>query len=183
MNSVEGPNIHSETRFATAAGELAALLVENDAAQEAADRQTLCAARQAYLAEAANQAHELHEAADAIATGALVGAAFTVGGGACTIASAQLPPNETASRDWAALGKGFGDLAIPARALVGDSSSEDHKASAQEAATRSEADRWLATDAQTNLERADRWSDKILDLAGSIAADENAATTAIIGRI
>ena len=174
---------YSQTHFACATSELAALLVENDAIEECSDRRTLLAARQAYLADSAQQARELHQAAEAIAAGALVGAAFTVAGGAGTIVSAQLPANEAASKDWAALGKGFTDLAAPARAFVGDSSAESHKASAQEAATRAEADRWVASDQQTNMDRAERQADKILDLAGGVAADENAATNAIIGRI
>jgi hypothetical protein len=164
-------------------GQLATLLVENESVQATADRETIRAARQAYLAEAAQQVAELHEAANALASGALVSAGFAVAGGACTIVSAQLTKDSTAAKDWAAVGATSAQLVKPAQALLGDSSAESHRAAAKDAEKAGEADRWQSGDAQSDLDATNRRTDKVLELAHDLSQDQNAANNAIIGRI
>jgi hypothetical protein len=164
-------------------GELATLLVENESAQATADRETMRAARQAYLAEAAQQVAELHDAANALATGALVSAGFAVAGGACTVVSAQLTKDSTAAKDWAAVGSTSAQLVKPSQGLLGDSSAESHRAAAKEAEKAGEADHWQSSDAQSDLDATNRRTDKVLELARDISQDQNAANNAIIGRI
>ncbi|HEY2410238.1 MAG TPA: hypothetical protein VGI10_29740 [Polyangiaceae bacterium] len=185
----------SYDHITTAAGELAVLLIETESAQANSEQAARQSARQTYLTDAAQQATELHDAASAIATGALVGAAFTVAGGICTIESAHLqasptvpanpavPADQTASKTWAAVGTGLTNLAQPAKALVGDSTAENDRASAKEWETRGETARWTASDAQTELDALNRRSDKVLDLLQNINQDQNAAANAVIGRI
>jgi len=180
------------------AAELAELLVETETVQSDSDRTTRDAARREFLADAEKQVAELHEAATATATGALVGAAFTIAGAACSAASSvykfdadtadecHLAERAMYARDAGlaqSLGQGFSGLSAYASTLTGSRVSDDHKAEAKRAELHGEQARWQVDDATTEINRASQLGDKLLDILQSLNQDQTSANNAIIGRM
>jgi hypothetical protein len=163
-------------------GQLAVLLLESDQNQQDSERQARDAARAECLAAGAREVQAMHEAADAIESGALVSALFTSAGGALQIGAA-FSDSRVEAKTLDTSGGLLRDFAKPANAIIGESSAEHHKATAKEYEMAAEQARWAASDAQSNLDRSNRNSDKILDVVSSIQDQQHAATNALIGRI
>jgi hypothetical protein len=185
----------SITSFAT---ELATLLIENETTQSDADRTQRDAARATYLEDAQHQVDALHAAADALETGALVGAAFSIAGTACSIGGAvdKFDADTTApcDKDTIAsdleqasflqnLGKNFSDLAPFANSIAGGKAEKDDEANAKQFETLGEQAKWQVSDASTEIDKADKLGAKILDVVQSLNQAQDSATNAVIGRI
>ncbi|HYP77046.1 MAG TPA: hypothetical protein VER12_13855 [Polyangiaceae bacterium] len=191
------------------AGELAALLLQNEANQDESAHLQRNAARERFLEDAESQVNELNAAANATMTTAFVSAAFTVVGGACEIGgaisqfkadtnSAGLKPTdycpnsialrqvvaeqEKTAKMLGAVGKASGALAQPTN-VIGQSIAEHHQAAAKRSETAAAQSQWEATDANTAIDKASKQSDAILDTLQAIQRDQNASNNAIIGRI
>jgi hypothetical protein len=181
------------------ASELAVLLVENESNQSEAARIQRDAARQEFLDQSAKQVAALHDAADATTNGALVSAAFSVAGGACQIgaASAQYKVDNLKATDGScvdeasyqlkasvlgALASTSDKLAAPADALF-KGTAERYQAEAKRHETLGEQAKWQSSDASSSIDKADKQSDKVLDLLQGIQRDQNSSTNSIIGRI
>jgi hypothetical protein len=185
----------SVTSFAT---EIAELLIQNETVQSDSDSTQRDAARATYLADAQKQIDALHDAASSTETGALVGAAFSVASGSCAIGATALSfaaqtTNKcdtltivTEARNASYLqssSKAFSDLAGPAKALIGDVPADDDKADAKHYEMLAEQAKWQASDATTDIDKADKLGDKILDIVQSLNQAQDSATNAVIGRI
>ena len=182
------------------AGELAALLIENDANQAETSRMQRYAARKSYLDQSQQQVDALHAAASAMSAGALVSASLTVAGGACQIAAASLqfeadvgPAHGSSLTDVAAdrrtatilgdIGSASSKLADPLRTFIGDSTAAHHQADAKQHEMLAAQAQWEASDASSTIDKASKRSDALLDTLQGIQRDQNAANNAIIGRI
>jgi hypothetical protein len=190
------------TGFAT---ELAELMLQTESAQSDSARLQRDAARKEFLDDAQNQVKQLHDAASDITAGAFASAAFTLAGSACAIDSAfsqyeadkgsaalcaggpkttlQIASDTKAANIRGALGKGFDALGAPAKSLIGDAPAAEANADAKRFETLSEKAKWLAGDASTELDKAEKLEDKVLDLLQGINQDQNSANNALIGRI
>ncbi|HET7546050.1 MAG TPA: hypothetical protein VFK05_39545 [Polyangiaceae bacterium] len=184
----------------SAAGELAALLIERESAQADSAKQDREAARRAFLGEAQQQVDALNEAAAATLTGAALGASLTVAGGAFQIGAATFqydvdmgkahgaPATAIATNELEAsirgdVGDTFAKLAEPGKALVGDSTAARYQAEAKHHETLAEQAKWQADDASATLDKADKRGDKVLDLLQGIQQEDQSSAQAIIGRI
>jgi hypothetical protein len=182
------------------AGQLAVLMLENEANQAQTSRMQRDAARETHLQQAEQQIAALHDAADAMSAGACISASLTIAGGACQIGAASFQfeadvgasggasATEVASDKRAAtilgdLGGASLKLADPLKVVVGDSSAEHHRADAKQHELLAEQAEWRASDASSAIDKADRRAGKMLDLVQEIQRDQNSATNAIIGRI
>jgi hypothetical protein len=83
----------------------------------------------------------------------------------------------------AAAGKGFGELAAPAKAFAGDSVSADFQAEAKRHETLAEQAKWQASDASSAIDKAEKQTDKVIDFLQGMQRDDNSSASAIIGRI
>lgn len=77
------------------AAQLAVMLLENEQTETQSERETLRAARDAHLEAAAQEVAAMHAAADSVESGALVSAAFTIGGGVCEIGAGAATLDQT----------------------------------------------------------------------------------------
>ncbi|HEY4105304.1 MAG TPA: hypothetical protein VGM44_15510 [Polyangiaceae bacterium] len=178
------------------ASEIAALMVQNETTQEDSDRLTRDAARNAFLQNSQKQVDELHAAAAATETGALVGAAFSIAGAGCSIGAASysydaetVDAGTLASRDkfdasvLQAAGSGFSGLSGQAVKIAGGRAADDDAAEAKRCEALAAESKWQADDASTAIDKADKTGDKIMDIVQSLNQDQNQANNAIIGRI
>jgi hypothetical protein len=182
------------------AGELAALLIENDANQAETSRLQRDVARKSYLDQAQQQVDALHAAASAMNAGALVSASLTVASGACQIAAASFqfeanvgPSRGSSVADVAAngriatilgdIGSTSSKLADPLKTLIGDSTAAHYQADAKRHEMLAAQAQWQASDASAEIDKAERRADKMLDIVQEIQRDQNSATNALIGRI
>jgi len=178
------------------ASELAVLLLENETSQSQSARLERDAARQTYLDEAEQQVAALHAAADAISSGAYVSGALTVAGGLCTMTGAAYKYDaatdtrpDASAKDalMAACFTKAGDLASgvaqPLKLIIGDGPAEEHKADAKQHEVLASQAQWQASDANGEIDKAEKQSAKVLDLVEAIERDQNASTNALIGRI
>jgi hypothetical protein len=185
----------SVTSFATA---LAELLIQNETNQSDADRVQRDAARATYLQDAQHQVDALHAAAGAAEAGALMGAAFNIAGAGLSIGAADYTFDaETTNKcdvvtiasdtrdasTFQALSQGFSKLAPFADSLGGGRETDDDKANAKQYETLAEQAKWQASDAVTEIDKADKLGDKILDIVQSLNQAQDSATNAVIGRI
>lgn len=191
------------------AGELVALLLQNEANQDESAHLQRNAAREQFLQDAQTQVNELNAAADATMTAAFVSAAFSVAGGACNVVGAvsqfqadtnaagldpkDFRPETIALRQVVAqetktatilndVGKTAGELAQPSN-MIGESIAGHHQAAAKRSETAGAQDQWQASDASSAIDKASKQSDAILDILQGIQRDQNASNNAIIGRI
>jgi hypothetical protein len=179
------------------AAELATLLIENETNQEDSNRMARDAARNAFLADAQKQVDALHAAAAAGEQGALAGAAFSIAGAGCSIGAAGYNYDAGVSgpktsegmsdmysaNDLQAVGKGFSDLSGVANSACGGRQSADDTADAKHFETLAAEAKWQADDASTEIDKADKLGDKIMDIVQSLNQDQNTAANAVIGRI
>lgn len=190
----------SGANASTFAGELAVLLIETDSNRAESDRLQRDSARAAFLENAQHQVDSLHAAADATATGALISGAFSVASGAfsidaacaqydadkgralgipgCKVATAQLDANLDNAQ-----AKLIASLGEVGKGIFGDSAAQDRQADAKHFETLAAQSQWQASDASSDADKADKQSDKVLDLLQGIQRDQNASNNAIIGRI
>ena len=162
------------------ASELAVLLIENETNQSETSRMQRDAARQEVLNQAAEQVAALHDAADATMYGAVVGAAFSVAGGAFQIGAAT--SDSCKAKVLGAIANTSDRLAAPADAL-GKGTAERYQAEAKRHETFAEQAKWQSSDASTSIDKADKQGDKVLDLLQGIQRDQNSSNNSIIGRI
>ena len=187
----------SSTNVTSFATELAALLIQNETTQSDADRSKRDAARATFLQDSQNQVDALHAAADATEQGALVGAAFSVAAGACSIGAASYKfdaetdgcdkiaaasDSESAS-DLGTLGSTYSALGKLEETCVGQAQSAHDQASAKRFETLAAEAKWQADDATTEVNKTDTLGAKILDIVQSLNQDQSSATNAVIGRI
>ena len=187
----------SSTNVTSFATELAALLIQNETMQSDADRTTRDTARATFLQDSQNQVDALHAAADATEQGALVGAAFSVAAGACSIGAASYKfdaetdgcdkiaaasDSESAS-DLGTLGSTYSALGKLEETCVGQVQSEHDQASAKRFETLAAQAKWQADDAATEVNKTATLGGKILDIVQSLNQDQSSATNAVIGRI
>ena len=185
----------SVTSFAS---EIAELLIQNEAVQTDSDSTQRDAARAEYLADAQKQVDALHDAASDTEMGAFVGAAFSLAGAACSwgAASAKFDAETTKPCDTLTIAKdmrdagyfqgasaGFQALSAPATSLGGGRAADDDRADAKHYETLAEQAKWQASDATTDIDKADKLGDKILDIVQSLNQAQDSATNAVIGRI
>ncbi|HWZ92043.1 MAG TPA: hypothetical protein VNW92_24430 [Polyangiaceae bacterium] len=185
----------SVTSFAT---ELAELLINNETVQSDADRTTRDAARETFLKDAQAQVDALHAAASATENGAMWSAAFTIAGAGCSIAAADLKFDAATTKpcDTAAIAAdikdanildsmstGFSKLAPTADSMGGGRAADDDKVDAKHFETLAQQAQWQASDASTEIDKADKLGAKILDIVQSLNQAQDSATNAVIGRI
>ena len=197
----------------SAFAQLATLLVEVESNQTESNQTKRDAARAAYLEHAQDQVDALNSAADSVMVGAFSSAAFSVAGGALTIASAMPQCDADGNKAAAAeLGKApchsgeittyllvagqqqssasiltsagstLAALAKPADAFA-DGTAQRYRAEAKREETLGQQAQWQASDATTAIDKADRQTDKYLQLLQSVQDDQHASNNAIIGRI
>jgi hypothetical protein len=188
--------------FAT---ELAELLIQTESAQSDSAQLQRDAARKDFLDNAQHQVDALHEAADDVRSGALVSAAFTIGGAACSVAGAldqyeadkgssvlcawgpKTTPQIASDTKWANIfgsaAKGLDALGGAMKTFVGDAAASDATAQAKYFETQAEKAKWLASDAGTEIDKASQLGDKLLDTLQGINQEQNSANNALIGRI
>jgi hypothetical protein len=187
------------------ASELAELLIQTESAQSDSAQLQRDAARKDFLDNAQRQVDALHEAANDVRTGAFVSAAFTIGGAACSVASAfeqydadmgssklcglgpkttpEIASDTKAANILGTLGKSFDTVGGAAKTFIGDAASADANASAKYFETQAEKAKWLEGDASTEIDKVAKLGDKILDVLQGINQDQNSANNAVIGRI
>ena len=178
----------SVTSFAT---EIAELLIQNETTQSDADRVQRDAARVAYLQDAQNQVDALHAAANAVEEGALLGATFSIASSGCSIGATvdKFDSDDGSSCDTvesgilSSLGKGCSDVAPLVKGLCGDAPQKHEEANAKHFETLAEQAKWQASDAGTEIDKADKLGDKILDIVQSLNQAQDSAANAVIGRI
>jgi hypothetical protein len=177
----------STTSVSSFATELAALLIQNETTQSDADRASRDAARAAYLEDAQHQIDALHAAADALETGAFASAALSIAGSACSVgATIEKFDAGGCTSDSALLengGKLCADLAPFANTVTGDVPQKHLEADAKRFETLAEQAKWQASDASSEIDKADRLGAKLLDIVQSLNQAQDSATNAVIGRI
>jgi len=177
----------STTSVSSFATELAALVIQNETTQSDADRAARDAARATYLEDAQHQVDALHAAADAVETGAFTGAALSIASCACSFSATieKFDANGCTS-DSAQLenaSKLCGDLAPFAKTITGDVPEKHLEADAKRFETLAEQAKWQASDASSEIDKADRLGAKLLDIVQSLNQAQDSATNAVIGRI
>ncbi len=187
------------------ASELAELLIQTESTQSDAANLERDAARKDFLENAQHQVDALHEAANDVRSGALVSAAFTMAGAACSIGSAldqydadkgsavlcangpkttlQIASDTKWANIFGATGKGLDGLGGAMKTFVADAASAYDNAKAKYFETQAEKAKWLEGDASTELDKVAKVGDKILDTLQGINQDQNSANNALIGRI
>lgn len=189
----------TSTNASTFAGELAMLLIETDSNRADSDRLQRDSARQALLENAQHQVDALHAAADATATGALVNGAFSVASGAFSIGAAssqydadlgkatggpgcQVAADQFDANIDTAQAKIYASLGELGKGLS-DSAALDCQADAKHFETLAAQSQWQASDASSDADKADKQSDKVLEMLQGTQRDQNQSNNAIIGRI
>ena len=182
------------------ASEIAVLLLENEANHAESSQAARDAAREEFLTRANEQVEALHAAADATKWGAVVSGGLSAVGGVCQIAGAvdncdaeiakvgKGRPLEVAEQTklgsiYTALGNTSNAFAEPLKTWVFDSTAMHREADAKHAETLAEQARWQAQDANSEIEKADRQANKVLDSLQSLNEAQNAANNALLGRI
>ncbi|HEX3773638.1 MAG TPA: hypothetical protein VHV51_04185 [Polyangiaceae bacterium] len=184
----------STTGFAS---EIAALIIQTETTQEDSDRLARDAARNAFLTDAQKQVDELHAGAAAGEAGALAGAAFSIAGAACNMGAAvdsydadTVDSQSSAkfsdqldAKELQTAGSAFTSLSGVASQVAGGRESGDDAAEAKRYEALQAQDKWQADDASSEIDKADKLGDKIMDIVQSLDQDQNQANNAIIGRI
>ncbi|HEX6767504.1 MAG TPA: hypothetical protein VF103_18525 [Polyangiaceae bacterium] len=167
--------------------ELASLIVQNDFLRGEVDDQNLRAAREAERRAQEQEIAAMHDAADAVVTGAWVEGltAAAAGGAQCYASLARIGVESDDERT--ALdaidkgGKGLAGIAGPAGALTGDApkaSAEAEAAQARNAAERADAS---ADEAERHHDRVERHTDQVLDAVEGTLNSEHQGNFAILG--
>jgi len=157
--------------------QLAVLMLENASLARELDREQLESARQAEERASAERIAAMHEAAEAIATGAWVQGGLTVLGAGTSIGGVAA---DTKSLDFA--GGGAMALAEPLGALFGAvprAHAEAEAASAADAASRAGN---VAEDARAHLANVDRHAGAVVDLVTKILDVEADGARAVLGQ-
>jgi hypothetical protein len=175
---------------------LAVLMLENAERLGELDRQRLNDARQAMEQASAAEIEALHDAADAVARGALVKGGLTLIGGAISFGAAvngagatrQLASGGTEAVNPKAdlvlrTGNSVGSLAEPMAALAGDVPSRHAEAEAARARHENASARFDADEAQSDARAEERQADAVLDGLGQILDTETQGNLAILGNI
>lgn len=173
---------------------LAVLMLENAERLGELDRQRLEGARQAMEQASAAEIEALHDAADAVARGALVQGGLTLVGGAISCgatlsgagATHQLDTGGTAATNPRAdaalrLGGSLGGLAGPMGALAGEVPRRHAEAEAATARHKSESASFDAEEARNDARASERQADAVLDRVGQILDTEAQGNLAILG--
>jgi hypothetical protein len=175
---------------------LAVLMLENAERLGELDRQRLEDARQTMERASAAEIEALHDAADAVARGALVQGGLTFIGGAISFGAAvngagatrQLAGGGSVAADPkadAALGMGnsLGRLAEPMGKLAGEVPQRHAEAEAATARRESERARFDAEEAQNDVRAEERQADAVLDGLAQILDTEAQGSLAILGNV
>jgi hypothetical protein len=173
---------------------LAVLMLENAERLGELDRQRLNDARQAMDQASAAEIEALHDAADAVARGALVQGGLTFIGGAISFGAAcngagatrGFPGGRTEAVNPKAdltlrIGDSVGSLAQPMAALAGNVPSRHAEAEAAKARHESENARFDADEAESDARADERQADVVLDHLGQILDTETQGNLAILG--
>ncbi|HEY3497509.1 MAG TPA: hypothetical protein VGK73_22585, partial [Polyangiaceae bacterium] len=132
------------------------------------------------------QVAEMHEAADAVQTGALVEGAFTAAGAAVSGTATALEPGVTTAggrtRTEVAgeVGVALRSMASSAGELAGDAPRMHHEANAKQAEHEAERASWQADDARQHGERVANHTDRMLEQVSAIIDGEHAGNLAIL---
>jgi hypothetical protein len=170
-----------------AEGQLALLVLEN---QDASHQQAIAdkaRAREDYLEASQREVDAMHEEADHIWTGALVGGALTVAAAAVQVADVLIEPGVGADgkvpkeAPWAEIGAGvLNGTSQPAIKVFGDSPAADDRAEAKRAATSAAEANWRMDDAKEAIDKSQTRTDKVLDWLTSEGANRASIETGII---
>jgi hypothetical protein len=87
-----------------------------------------------------------------------------------------------AAKIYSAAGSTLEHLAGPANSFA-EGTAQRFKAEAKHDEVLAEQAKWQASDANTSIDKADKQTDKFLDLLQGIQRDQNSSTNSIIGRI
>jgi hypothetical protein len=174
--------------------ELAVLMLENAERLGELERQKLDDARRAMEWASQAEVTALHDAADAVALGALVQGGLTFVGGAVScgaVLSGAGATQPTSAGGTEALspradatlraGGGLGTLAEPMSALAGEVPRRHADAQAATARQESERASMDAEDARSQAQREDQQSRAVLDRAGQILETASQGNLAILG--
>jgi hypothetical protein len=174
--------------------ELALLMLENAERLGELDRQRLQNARQAMERASAAEVAALHDAADAVATGALVQGGMTFASGAISCGAilngagatqlANAGGTEPKSPEMNALlrtGNGIGELADPMGKLAGEVPRRHAEARAAMARQLREIAGFDAEEARNSAQANERQADTVIDRAGQILDTEAQGNLAVLG--
>jgi hypothetical protein len=176
------------------AARLAALLVETEDEHARQSQQALASARERVHGAIEREYRSLLDGADAAWTGALVGGACTIAGGAAGVVSAlgstapcgaegsggARPSASPASDALAPAGRALLGLAGPLDALIGQSTAKRHDAEARLARQAAEDAKFDAEQRVSDVERGDRRSEQALEFARAMAEAEARADQAVL---
>jgi hypothetical protein len=156
--------------------ELATLIVQNDFLRGEVDDQNLRAAREAERRAQEQEIAAMHDAADAISTGAWV-QGLTAAAAGSTQCYASVERIDALDKG----GKGLAGMAEPVGALVGDAPkarADANAAQARNAASRADA---RADEADQHRARVERQTDHVLDLVEGTLESQHQGNFAILG--
>jgi hypothetical protein len=165
---------------------LAQLLVETDYLRAELDRQNLQAARQAQSEALSRQVAALHDAADDVATGALIQGGLTaLGAGMSAVSTVAAASAEDVNSvaDARLLGQGGSALqamAEPAGRVAGEAPRLHAEADAKQAEHEAQQAGFRVDDAREHQRRVADHSDRLLDAASGIIESEHAGNLAIL---
>jgi hypothetical protein len=163
---------------------LAALMIDNDHAREKSEAEALDRARAEQRHAMEEAVEQLYDAADAVATGALLRGALTVAGGSATTAgSVGTISQDKATPLLAGLtsgGNALRELAEPVFDLVGQAARMQAEAAAKRAENTATHAGWIAADASDNRERLLQKIDRNLDAVDSALDAEHQTNIAIL---
>lgn len=165
---------------------LALLMLENDQAREQCDAVALARAREEQRRAMQDHVSALHDAADAVATGALFQGALTLAGGAASSAGA-VGTAARAQGDATPLLAGLSNggnaaitLGAPVAALVGEAPRLDAEAEAKAAEHRQMEASWAAQDADESRERTRARIDHRLDVVENALDAQHQTNIAVL---
>lgn len=179
------PVSHSRS-FADPMLELATLLLENDHARERSDAEALARARVEQQRAMNDAVEALHDAADSVATGALLQGGFALAGGVASSAGAvglAVRAEGGTTPLLAGLstgGNAANALAQPMYALVGEAPRLEAEADAKAAEHRRTLSSWAADDASDDRERTRSRIDQTLGALENTLEAHHQANIAVL---
>lgn len=165
--------------------ELAALMIDNDHAREKSEAAALDQARAEQRRAMEEAVEHLYDAADAVATGALLRGGLTVAGGAASTAGSvgtTMLKGETTPllTGLTSGGNALRELAEPVFDLVGQATRMQAEAAAKRAENTATHAGWVAADAIDNRERLLQKVDRNLDAIDNAIDAEHQTNIAIL---
>lgn len=166
--------------------ELALLMLENDHARERSDAVALAEARDEQRRALTDAVNALHDAADAVAIGALLQGGLVFAGGAASCAGAVGVAAREQGRPTPLLaglssgGNAALALGAPANALAGEAPRLSAEADARAAEHRRTEASWAADDANESRERTRARIDHTLDAIESTLEAHHQANVAVL---